>query len=67
MLLEDRELKWVDMMRMIVNTKPEVIKRPKNKVSKFIYKHTKAETKFDFAIMMCIILNMLLMAINYEG
>ena len=54
-------------MKMIVNTKPEITKFPKNKISKWAYKFTKAETKFDFAIMICIILNMLLMAMNYEG
>lgn len=55
------------MMKMIVNTKPEIIKAPKNIIRKWAYDFTKPETKFDFAIMICIISNMLLMAINYEG
>lgn len=33
LLLESHEVKWVDMMRMIVNTKPEILKLPKNKFS----------------------------------
>ena len=32
-----------------------------------MYKFTKAESKFDFFIMICIILNMVYMAINFEG
>lgn len=32
-----------------------------------MYKFTKAESKFDFFIMICIILNMVQMAINFEG
>jgi hypothetical protein len=67
LLLDRKEVRWLDMMKMIINTKPEIIKIPKNKVSKTIYEYTKAETKFDFFIMICIILNMIQMAINYEG
>lgn len=55
------------MMKMIINTKPEIIKTPKNIISQFLYKYTKPESKFDFFIMICIILNMLQMAINFEG
>ena len=58
MLLDGEELKWVDMMKMICDSKPEIIKTPNNKLSKYLYKFTKAETKFDFFIMICIILNM---------
>ena len=46
------------MMKMITDAKPEIIKIPKNKISKFMYNFTKAESKFDFFIMICIILNM---------
>lgn len=66
LLLESNEVQWVDMMRMILNTKPEIIKTPKNKVSQWIYERTKAETKFDFFVMTCIIINMLTMAMNFE-
>ena len=67
MLLERDEIRWVDIMKMIVNTKPEIIKIPKNRISRYLYNITKAETKFDFLIMICIILNMVEMAMNYEG
>lgn len=55
------------MMKMILNTKPEIIKRPKNFMSVWIHEKTKSETWFDIIIMVCIVLNMLLMAITYEG
>ena len=54
------------MMRMIVNTKPEIFKTPKNKISLWAYNFTKPETKFDLTIMLCIIINMLTMAMNFE-
>jgi hypothetical protein len=58
LLLEAHEKKWADIMKMITDAKPEIIKVPKNRVSQFMYKFTKAESKFDFFIMICIILNM---------
>lgn len=33
LLLDGDEMKWVDMMKMIVNSKPEIIKTPKYKLS----------------------------------
>jgi voltage-dependent calcium channel L type alpha-1D len=65
--LKDSELKWMDMLKMIVKTKPDMMKTPNNKVSKWLFEKTKAETKFDFVIMACIILNMLSMAVQYES
>ena len=67
LFLQDDEVKWVDMMKMILNTKPEIIKRPKNSFSVWLHEKTKSETWFDIIIMVCIVLNMLLMAITYEG
>ena len=67
LFLQDDEVKWVDMMKMILNTKPEIIKRPKNRLSVWLFEKTKSDTWFDLAIMACIVLNMLLMAITYEG
>jgi Ion transport protein len=61
------EIKWVDMIKMILKTKPEIIKRPKNKFSVYLYEKTKGETKFDIFIMICIVLNMILMALSFEG
>ena len=67
MLLVSEELRWVDMMRMIVNTKPQIIKMNKNRFRAYIYEMTQPETKFDFFIMVCIILNMVQMAMTFEG
>lgn len=55
------------MMKMIISTKPEIIKLPTNKIRLWAYEFTKSETKFDLFVMIIIILNMFLMAINYEG
>lgn len=55
------------MMKMIVGTKPEIIKIPKNRISRTVYEYVKPETKFDFFIMICIILNMVQMAMTFEG
>ena len=55
------------MLKMITDAKPEIIKIPKNRISKFMYNFTKAESKFDFFIMICIILNMVQMAMTFEG
>lgn len=65
--LDGDEMKWVDMMKMIISSKPEIIKTPKNPISRWVYERTKAESKFDFFIMICIILNMVQMAVSYEG
>lgn len=61
------EMNWVDMTKMIVKARPEFTMLPKNRISKLFFTHTKPESKFDIAIMICIILNMILMALNYEG
>ncbi len=65
--MSDKESKWVDMMNLIVNTKPDFVKVPKNKVSAWAYNMTKPDTPFDIFIMVVIILNMFSMAISYEG
>lgn len=66
MLLDNEEMKWVDIMKMIVNTQPDVIKIPKNPISKLAYRITIPEGKFDTFVMVCIILNMIQMAISFE-
>jgi hypothetical protein len=33
LLLDRKEAGWVDMMKMIISTRPEIIKTPKNKIS----------------------------------
>ena len=40
MLLERKEARWVDMMKMIITTKPEIIKVNKNKFRNYIYQMT---------------------------
>ena len=54
-------------MRMILNTRPDIIKIPKNRVSLAVYEFTKPESRFDLFIMVCIILNMVQMAMSFEG
>ena len=41
-------------MKMITSAKPDIIKIPKNRFSERMYEITKAETKFDFFIMIII-------------
>ena len=67
MLLDGDEVKWVDMMKMICNEKPEIIKIPKGKFRRFCYDATQDETPFANFIMFCIIANIVTMAGNYEG
>ena len=66
-MLDSSEMNWVDMMKMILSAKPDFIKVPKNRISRMFNEFTKPESKFDFFIMVCIILNMLTMAMTYEG
>jgi len=62
--MKDSEIKWVDMMKMIVKATPdlETTSKPKNKIRKKIHDFvTGANFKcnfFDIFIMSCIILNM---------
>ena len=67
MLLDGDEIKWVDMMKMICNEKPEIIKIPKNRFRRWCYETTKDETPFANIIMACIILNIFTMAAVFEG
>lgn len=67
LLLDGNEVKWVDMMKMILTTQPEILKTPKNKISMWAHNVTRADSNFDVFIMICIVLNMILMAITFEG
>lgn len=67
MLLDGDEIKWVDMMKMILAEQPEIIKIPKNPVRKFCFNIVKDESPFANAIMSCIILNIFTMAATFEG
>jgi len=66
-LMSDRESKWVDMMNLIVNSKPDIIKIPANRFRRWAYFFTRPETWFDLIIMGAIILNMFSMAVDFEG
>lgn len=67
MLLDGDEIKWVDMMKMICGEKPEIIKIPKNPISRLCYEIVKDESHFSNFIMVCIILNIFTMAAIFEG
>jgi hypothetical protein len=67
MLLDGDEIKWVDMMKMILQEKPEIIKIPKNFIRKTCYKIVEDESPFANFIMACIIFNIFTMAATFEG
>jgi hypothetical protein len=67
MLLDGDEIKWVDMMKMICGEKPEIIKIPKNPVSRWCYEVCRDESPFANFIMACIIFNIFSMAAIFEG
>ena len=61
--LNDKQLKWIDMMKMIINSSPdlETTYIPKGKFRKRLHSIVTSNS-FDVFIMICILLNMLLMA-----
>jgi hypothetical protein len=67
MLLDGDEVKWVDMMKMICNEQPEIVKIPKNKIRKWCFDLVRDEGRFANFIMGCIILNIFTMAATFEG
>jgi type IV secretory pathway VirB2 component (pilin) len=67
MLLDIDEIQWVDMMKMILQERPEIIKIPSNPIRKFCYKIVDEESPFSNLIMACIILNIFTMAATFEG
>jgi hypothetical protein len=66
--MKDKEIKWVDMMKMIVKACPdlETTNVPVKKWRRSLH-HFVTRNKFDYTIMACIILNMVQMAVVYEG
>jgi hypothetical protein len=58
--MKEKEMKWVDIMKMIVKAKPdlETTNVPKNKHRKKLHEFV-TSNKFDIFIMSCIILNMI--------
>jgi hypothetical protein len=59
---------WVDIQKLVVTTKPYMnkVEVPKNPVRKAMY-HLAGSIYFESFIMICIVLNMVQMAIIYEG
>lgn len=64
MMLKEHQIKWVDMMKMIVNAKPdlETTNRPKQKwraaVHAFMTGEGRSVNYVDIFVMACIVLNM---------
>lgn len=67
MLLDRSEVQWVDMMKMICEAKPEIIKIPKGRIRKWAWHFTGDEAPFANFIMGCILLNVVTMAAVFEG
>jgi voltage-dependent calcium channel L type alpha-1D len=67
MLLDGDEVKWVDMMKMICDEQPEIIKVPKDPLRKWFYNLVRDDGRFANFIMACIILNIFTMAATFEG
>lgn len=73
-MLKENQIKWVDMMKMIVNSNPdlETTNKPKQKWRAKLHSIMTGEggakiNYVDIFVMICIVLNMGQMAINYEG
>jgi hypothetical protein len=68
LVLNDKQIKWIDIMKMIIKSKPDIETTyiPKNKFRKKLHSIV-TSNYFDIFIMVCIVLNMLQMAIDYEG
>jgi hypothetical protein len=67
MLLDGDEIRWVDMMKMICNEQPEIIKIPKGGFRRWFYNFTIDGGHLSNFIMGCIILNIFTMGANFEG
>lgn len=59
MFLNDEQIKWMDMMKMIISAKPdlETTYVPKNRIRKFVHWIATSQV-FDIIIMIFIVLNM---------
>ena len=68
LVLNDKQLKWIDIMRMILNSNPDIQTTyiPKNKIRRKLHTFVNSNL-FEYFIMTCIVLNMFQMAIDYEG
>ena len=66
--MEKKEINWVDILKLIVEAKPnlETTTVPKNPILKFLHKFVTSK-QFETVIMICIPLNVIQMAFTYEG
>ncbi|EGR32725.1 hypothetical protein IMG5_072530 [Ichthyophthirius multifiliis] len=66
--LTEEQSRWIELQQMIIVVKAEFAanKEPTNQVAKKIYQIVISQY-FDSAIMICIILNIISMALSYEG
>ena len=67
MHLDGEEVRWVDMMKMICDEQPEIVKIPKGKFRRWCFDFVDDEGGFANFIMACIILNIFSMAATFEG
>ena len=67
MVTED-QMRWLEVQGLIRNAKPnfDIFLRPKGKVRIFFFKLIQSKV-FEISIMMCIIGNIISMAMNYDG
>ena len=57
---------WIDMMKMILQAKPDFESIPLHPARSYVYKIITNDI-FDICIMTCIVLNMFQMGMQYEG
>jgi Ion transport protein len=67
MHLDGDEIRWVDMMKMIVKEQPEIVRIPKDRIRMWCFNLVRDDGRFASFIMSCIILNIFTMAANFEG
>lgn len=67
MLLDANEIRWTDMMKMILVEKPEIVKIPKGNIRRWFFDLTLDDKPFGNFIMGCIILNIIVMAATFDG
>lgn len=65
--INDREANWIDIMRLIEEAKPDLepLQRPSKGCRLKLYTIVNSDS-FDFAIIICIVLNMITLGLHYE-
>lgn len=66
--LTDDQVRWIELMKLIATEDPDYssYRPPKNPIRRRLHYLIKSN-KFEVFIVVCIILNIVLMAMNYEG